>query len=160
LGTIPILTLAFPIYALHLSFEEAAAAFLLDFVLALILIEMLLIRFRKIPFTCSYLASKSGNFAVWLGCWLMFSSYAYTLARVEDWALRNPVELVVAVALLLVGLFWLRVYNRRFLTEGNPLVFAEEPEPAVQTLDLSHSALEHVRGDAGRQQRLPLHWDS
>jgi hypothetical protein len=160
LGTIPILTLAFPIYALHLSLGEAAAAFLLDCVLVLTLIDVLLLRFRKIPFTCAYLASKSGNFAVWIGCWLMFSSYAYTLARAEDWALRNPMVLAVSVAFLLVGLVWLRVYNRRFLCEGNPLVFEEEPEPAVQTLDLSHSALERGRGDAGQQQRLPLRWNS
>ena len=160
LGTIPILTLAFPIYALHLGFGEAAAAFLLDCVLALILIEVLLLRYRKIPFTCSYLASKSGNVVVWLGCWLIFSSYAYSVARVEDWTLRNPAEFVVTVAILLMGLCWLRVYNRRFMREGNPLVFEEEPEPAVQTLDLSHSALERARGDAGRQQSLPLRWDS
>ena len=145
LGTIPILTLAFPSYALHLSFGETAAAFLLDCILSLILIEVMLLHFRKIPFTCSYLASKSGNFAVWLGCWFMFSSYAYTLARAEDWALRHPMELVVSAAFLLAGLIWLRVYNRRFLRQGIPLLFEEEPEPAVQTLDLSHSALE--RGD-------------
>jgi hypothetical protein len=142
LGTIPILTLAFPSYALHLSFGETAAAFLLDCILSLILIEVMLLRFRKIPFTCSYLASKSGNFAVWLACWFMFSSYAYTLARAEDWALRHPTGLVVSVAFLLTGLAWLRVYNRRFLRQGIPLVFEEEPAPAVQTLDLSHSALE------------------
>jgi len=159
LGTIPVLTLGFPIYALHLSWGEAAAAFLLDCVLALILIELLLLHFRKIPFTCSYLASKSGNLAVWLGCWLAFSSYAYSVARAEDWALRNPVELVVAVALLLSGLWWLRVYNRRFIREGNPLVFEEEPEPAVQTLDLSHSALERGARNAGGQQTLPLRSD-
>jgi len=160
LGTLPILTLAFPIYALHLSFGEAAAACLLDCVLTLILIELLLLRFRKVPFTCSYLASKSGNFVVWFGCWLMFSSYAYSLARLEDWILGQPAALVVSLAILLAGLVWLRVYNRRFVREGNPIVFEEEPEPAVQTLDLSHSALEHVKGDAERQQTLPLHWDS
>jgi len=160
LGTLPILTLAFPIYALHLSFGEAAAACLLDCVLTLILIELLLLRFRKVPFTCSYLASKSRNFVVWFGCWLMFSSYAYSLARLEDWILGHPAELVVSLAILLAGLGWLRVYNRRFVREGNPIVFEEEPEPAVQTLDLSHSALERGGGDAGRQQRLPLRWDS
>jgi hypothetical protein len=90
----------------------------------------------------------------------MFSSYAYSLARLEDWILGHPAELVVSLAILLVGLGWLRVYNRRFQREGNPIVFEEEPEPAVQTLDLSHSALERGGGDAGRQQRLPLRWDS
>jgi len=160
LGTIPILTLAIPMVVLHLSAPEVAAALLLDCILALILIEVLLIRFRKIPFTCSYLASKSGNFAVWLGCWLMFSSYAYSLARAEDWALGHLTELVVSVVSLLVGLGWLRMYNRRFQRQANPLVFEEEPEPTVQTLDLSHSALEHVRGEAERQRSLPLHWDS
>ena len=160
LGTLPILTLAIPIYVLRLSFGEAAAACLLDCVLTLILIEVLLLRFRKVPFTCSYLASKSGNFVVWFGCWLLFSSYAYSLARLEDWILGQPPALAVSLAILLAGLGWLRVYNRRFQREGNPIVFEEEPEPAVQTLDLSHSALERGGGDAGGQQRLPLRWDS
>jgi hypothetical protein len=71
-----------------------------------------------------------------------FSSYAYTLARAEAWALRHPTELVVSAAFLLAGLCWLRIYNRGFLRQGIPLVFEEEPEPVVQTLDLSHSALE------------------
>jgi hypothetical protein len=141
LGTIPILTLVFPIYVQHLSFGEAAAAFLVDCILSLILIEVMLLRFRKIPFTCSYLASKSGNFAVWIACWLVFSSYAYTLARAEAWALRHTTELVVSMAFLIAGLSWLRFYNRRFLRQGLRLVFEEEPEPVVQTLDLSHSAL-------------------
>jgi hypothetical protein len=102
----------------------------------------MLLRFQKIPFTCSYLASKSGNFAVWLACWVGFSSYAYTLARAEDWALRHPTGLVVSGAFLLSGLSWLRIYNHRFLRQGLRLSFEEEPEPVVQTLDLSHSALE------------------
>ena len=141
-GVIPILTLGFPIYALHTGFGEAVAAFLLDCVLSLILVEIMLLRFRKVPFTCSYLASKSGNRAVWVVCWVAFSSYAYTLARAEVWALRHPTELVVSAAFLLAGLCWLRVYNHRFLRQGACLVYEEEPEPAVQTLDLSHSALE------------------
>jgi hypothetical protein len=90
----------------------------------------------------------------------MFSSYAYSLARLEDWILGQHAALVVSLAILLAGLGWLRVYNRRFQREGNPIVFEEEPEPAVQTLDLSHSALERGGEDAGRQERLPLGWDS
>ena len=142
LGMIPLLTLVFPIYALHSSFGQALAAFLLDCLLSLILVELMLLRFRKVPFTCSYLASKSGNRALWVACWVGFSSYAYTLARAEVWALRHPTELIVSAAFLLAGLCWLRIYNRGFLRQGNPLVFEEEPEPVVQTLDLSHSALE------------------
>jgi hypothetical protein len=141
LGTIPMAILAFPIYALHMSFGEATATFLLDFGFCLFLIEVMLLRFQKIPFTCSYLASKSGNFVVWLVCWVAFPGYAYTLARAEIWTLRHPTELAVLAAFLLGGLIWLRIYNRDFLRQGLRLVFAEEPEPVVQTLDLSHRAL-------------------
>jgi hypothetical protein len=90
----------------------------------------------------------------------MFSSYAYSLARLEDWILRHPAALAVSLAILVAGLGWLRVYNRRFQRDGNPIVFEEEPEPAVQTLDLSHSALDRGGGDTGGQRRLPLRWDS
>ena len=150
-GTIPMLTLAVPIYVLRLSFAGAAAVFLLDCGIALVLIEVMLLRFQKIPFTCSYLASKFGSLAIWLVCWLGFPSFAYTLARAESWALRNPTELVIWLAFLIGGLIWLRTYSRRFLRQELRLVFEEEREPAVQTLDLSHRALERVapRG-AGR----------
>jgi len=141
LGTIPILTLAIPIGVLHLSFGAAAAAFLLDFGLTLTLIEIMLLRFQKIPFTCSYLAGKAANLVVWLVCWVAFPGYAYTLARAEAWTLHHPTELVVLMAALLGALIWLRIYNRDFLRQGLRLVFAEEREPVVQTLDLSHRAL-------------------
>ena len=43
---------------------------------------------------------------------------------------------------LLFALGWVKFYNQEFLQEDLPLVFSEEREPAVLTLDLSHCALE------------------
>ena len=142
-ATVPILTLALPIYALRLSFGEAVALFLLDFLLVLLLAEVMLLRFQKIPFTCSFNPAQYRSIIVWGVCWwAVFTSYAYGLAKAEEWVLHHPIPLAVFVAFLVGGLCWLRIYNRQGLAEAPPLLYAEEREPVVQTLDLSHCALE------------------
>jgi hypothetical protein len=144
LGTLPLLTIVVPIHFLQLRVGAAIAALLLDCILSLILIEVLLLHLRRIPFTCSYLAGKTGNLAVWLACWLGFTSYAYTLARTESWVMHDPTGFVVLAGLLLAALIWLGVYNQRFQSQGVPLEYETEAQPVVQTLDLSHAALDRL----------------
>lgn len=148
-GCVPILTLLVPVWALHLSFWQAAAAFLLDFILALLLVEAMLWEYQKIPFTCSFHAAQSRSIIVWGLCWTVFTSYAYALAKAEEWALHHSVPLVVFLVLLVAGLCWMRICNQQFLQEGHPFVFLEEREPAVQTLDLSHCALQRDAKSSG-----------
>lgn len=144
-GFVPILTLVVPVWVLHLSFWQAAAAFLLDCLLATLLAEAMLLNYQKIPFTCSFHATQSRAIILGSTCWVAFISYAYALAAAEAWALHHPAPLVVFLVLLIALLGGLRIRNRQFLQEGRPLVFSEEREPAVQTLDLNHCAL---HGDA------------
>ncbi|MGA3323557.1 MAG: hypothetical protein ABSF45_03735 [Terriglobia bacterium] len=140
-GFVPILTLLVPVFALRLSPWQTAAAFLLDCLLALLLVEAMLWEYQKIPFTCSFHAAQSRSIIVWGVCWAAFTSFAYGLAKGEGWILRHPVPLVVFLVILVAGLGWMRIRNQQFLNEGRLFVFSEEREPAVLTLDLSHSAL-------------------
>ena len=140
-GFVPILTLLVPVWILHLSFWQAAAAFLLDCLLATLLAEAMLLNYQKIPFTCTFHATQSRIIILGSTCWAVFSSYAYALATAEAWALHHPAPLVFFLVLLVLLWGGLRIRNRQFLQEGGTLVFSEEREPAVQTLDLSHCAL-------------------
>jgi hypothetical protein len=140
-GSVPLLTLLVPVWALHLHLWQGAAAFVLDYFLALVLVEAMLWEYRKIPFTCTFHAAQSRSVVLWGICWAAFTSYAYALAKGEGWALSHPVALGIVLVFLLVGLGWIRIRNQQFLQEGRPVKFSEEREPAVLTLDLSHCAL-------------------
>ena len=141
LGMFPLLSILFPILALHLGAWEACLALGLNVVFCLLLIEIVLVRFQKIPFTCSYNAGNSRSLALWLSCWVGFAGYAYTLANAENWALEDPVTAVALIASLSVAWKWLRIYNDGFQRRDIPLLFSDEPAPVVQTLDLSSCAL-------------------
>jgi len=140
-GFVPILTLLVPVWVLRLSCWQAAAAFLLDCLLATLLAEAMLLNYQKIPFTCSIHATQSRGIILGSACWAAFCSYAYALATAEVWALRHPAPCMVFLVLLFVLAGAMRIRNRQFLEEDRPFRFSEDREPAVQTLDLSHCAL-------------------
>jgi hypothetical protein len=136
-GILPLFTALFPVYILLWGWSTAVFHAFFDTVLSLLLIELLLIKFHKIPFTCSYLPGKANITALWFVYWLGFATYAYTMAAVEAWALQGPIWMacvyVLGCALLAVVFF----YRNRHLDEGFTLVFEDQPEPVVRTLNLS-----------------------
>jgi len=94
------------------------------------LVETVLIRFRKIPFTCSYPAFQSHSgliFVAYLFGFLFFTDY---LPQMEHWSLLNPWESVWFVPLLGAGLIVLRQYRKQMLDMDKNLIF-EEPSPST-----------------------------
>jgi hypothetical protein len=103
---------------------------------ASILIEALLLRLRKLPFTCSYLPGK-GNFKVYWPLYLLgFASYCYLPAAVEARAIREGGSGVL-VGVLTVVLVVVVLWRRHALGRGTRPVFEELPDPAAVSLSLS-----------------------
>ena len=95
-----------------------------------LLVEAVLIRFRKIPFTCSYppFQSHSGLiFVAYLFGFLFFTDY---LPQMEHWSLLNPWQAVWFVPLLGAGLVGLRQYRKQMLDMDKWLIF-EEPASSL-----------------------------
>ncbi len=115
-----------------------AALFQLGFVsvLALILLEVLLLGFFKVPFTCSYQPGKTKMTLIGFVYWLGFAIYAYTLARFEAWLLLRPAWLPLFLVPAALAMTALIVYRKQVMEPGFALVFDDEPDPAVQTLNL------------------------
>src|ERR1700686_2749997 len=81
----------------------------------LVLVETVLIRFRKLPFTCSYPAFQSHSaliFVAYLFGFLFFTDY---LPQMEHWALLNPWQTIVFAPLLALGLVAVRQYRKQML---------------------------------------------
>jgi len=92
----------------------------------ILLVETVLIRFRKIPFTCSYPAFQSHSgliFVAYLFGFLFFTDY---LPQMEFWSLFNPWESIWFVPLLGAGFLALRQYRKQMLDMDKHLIF-EEP---------------------------------
>jgi hypothetical protein len=95
-----------------------------------LLVETVLIRFRKIPFTCSYPAFQSHSgliFVAYLFGFFLFTDY---LPQMERWSLLNPWQTVVFAPLVAVGLLGLRQYRKQMLDMDKQLIF-EEPSPSI-----------------------------
>lgn len=99
--------------------------------LGMLLVDVLLIRLRKIPFGCTYYPGRSRARTLWPFYGIAFSMYAYSLATLEAAILSRPLFLggvFVVIAALVAGLALLR---RRDLQPPPGLTYEEEDPDSV-----------------------------
>ena len=102
-----------------------------------ILIEVLLMGFHKIPFTCSYSSAKHNVGIVLLVYFLSFLFFSPGLASLEHLALSSrslaPFLILAIFAAVAIGIRW---YARESEIRKGPLLFADEREPIVPSMEL------------------------
>ena len=136
-GVTPLFLSLFPIYVFLWGWPAAVFHTFFDAVLSLLLIEVLLFRFHKIPFTCSYLPGKANITGLWFVYGLGFATYAYSMATLEAKALHDGWRMLLGYALGALALALVYMFRNRVLDDGFNFVFEDQPEPAVRTLNLS-----------------------
>jgi len=98
------------------------------------LMELLFMRFAKIPFTCSYHPGAAKIVFFWPLYILGYQFFVHATAYLEAWLLgdiyRFPYYFIVAAVLLLI---LVRNNNR---SAGRTIRFEEEPEDTPTYLDL------------------------
>jgi hypothetical protein len=88
-----------------------------------VFVEILLIRFRKMPFTCPYPAFHSQSSMIVLAYafgFLVFESY---LPQLDMWLLQGPIRTVFLVPLFAIALGALRWYRKQMLDMDKHLIF-------------------------------------
>jgi hypothetical protein len=134
---VPLFALLWPVCAFLWGWRVASLELLFAVTLSLILMELLLLRFFKIPFTCSYLPGKANITLMGAFYWLGFSTYAYTMASLEAWLLQHLLAWAIFYVLLLAALAGLVSHRNRVLDEGFVFAYEDNLEPAVRELNLS-----------------------
>jgi hypothetical protein len=138
LGTFPLLALLFPVYLSLWGWQVAWLHTAYCTTLSLLLIEVLLFRLDKMPFTCTYAPGKA-NLKLWWWVYLFgFTNYAYTMTELEQRLLRQPhlfaPFFVVGVGLLLAA----AAFRNRLIARLSAFRYEADAVPAPEPLILSY----------------------
>jgi hypothetical protein len=128
---------AFPMYAYLETLPVACLHLLLVAIWALLLTDIVLIRFRKLPFTCTMPLFKQHSIVILLAFCFGYLIYAVSIPEFESSALREPVRLLSMVPV--VAIAWL---VPRYLARSTPelerkLIFEESSGRNFELLRLS-----------------------
>jgi hypothetical protein len=123
---LPVLPFSF-ILAAALSTWTTAIFHCLTLVLCTVaLTEIMLVRFRKIPFTCSYPSFKTDSTLVLLAYFAGFYVFVTYLPQIEFWCISRPTRfalIVVPFGAILTGLHF---YRNQLLEMDKVLIFEED----------------------------------
>lgn len=141
LSAVPVWIAAAAAFLLIWPIDQALEHVAMMTALGILLVEISLYRFRKIPFTCSYLPGKA-NLNVRLGVYAaLFLFAADRGVALEYWAIEHTSAFLVLFAILLWAAMWARRRTLRFAeARGNRIQFEETPPAAIFALDLRSDA--------------------
>ncbi len=132
---LPMFALLIPLHAWLWGASVALLHFVAGFACAVLLVEVLLFANRRIPFTSPYVPGKANLKTRWSLYLLGLVVFTQGFAALELRALSHTLAFAVFLAAIggaAIALAWI---NKRAL-RGSPLLFDNEAEPSVQTLEL------------------------
>lgn len=123
-----------PRWGLELSIMHAIFIVLAS----LLLIEVLLLGYGTIPFTRAHAMGKHNVVLVLALYVLAFFLFSPGLAHLEYWTLlsRTVIPFIVLFALFALSLAGLRHYSRELADQPPIVIFHDEADPAVRSMDL------------------------
>ncbi|HVP47848.1 MAG TPA: hypothetical protein VMT32_14740 [Bryobacteraceae bacterium] len=104
--------------------------------LSLLLVEGLLWRLDKLPFTCSYIPGRIPVVMLLTAYVVAFLFYTHVMAYLEREMLQSGLATGISLGALFSAWCGLRAYRKRARAKTEGFVFQQEPEPVVCTLNL------------------------
>jgi hypothetical protein len=126
-----------PVYSHFWGLRVGVIHTVLVAVWCVLLIEGLLVRFRKIPFTCSLPKFKSHAIASGLLLALGYFAFTSLTATVEGWALAEPLWFVLLIAVVLGVSVALYRWRKTMMESERRIIFEEQSVTVVEALNLS-----------------------
>jgi hypothetical protein len=134
----PVIIVTFVIFTAIWGARIGVAHTVFVLVASLLLAEALLVAFRKIPFACSYATGKHHVGIALMLYLLLFLSFSSGLASVEYAALAASSVIAFITLAAFAAVCWLGVhyYETEFTTNEEALIFEDEPDAVVPSMDL------------------------
>jgi hypothetical protein len=132
-----VLALTFGVYWYLEGVVVASLHTLLVLIWSVLLTNILLIRFRKLPFTCSLPVFKQHSIVILISLCFGFLIYAGSTAEFEASALAEPVRMVGLVPVMLIAWLIPRYLEKNTIELERKLIFEESAVRTVEALRLS-----------------------
>jgi hypothetical protein len=132
-----LVVVAFPVYAYLEGWLVAGLHTLLVVTWAVLLTNIVLIRFRKIPFTCTLPLFKQHSFVLLLSCCFGFLLYAGSTPEYESSALANPLRMLSFLPVAAVMWYIPHHLAKSTMDIEKKLIFEESPIQTIEALRLS-----------------------
>jgi hypothetical protein len=129
--------IALPLFAMNSGLMIAVMQTIYVFFCTAILCELLLVGFRKIPFTCLHVVNKDLVLVNVILFFVGFSFFSLVNAATEARLLQNPTRLALLPILYLAVRIGVRRRERDLSPGERSLIFEDRPEASIQVLDLS-----------------------
>jgi hypothetical protein len=133
-----VLLICFPLYAYFWGWRISLIHTGIVAAMCALLTEISLMRFRKIPFTCSAPTFKSHAIVAILIYIVGFFVFSAVPATVERWAFDDPVRFLAFVPLLAAAWLALREWRRSLSHLDTRIIFEEKSSPAVEAMNLTY----------------------
>jgi hypothetical protein len=137
MGIVPLFLLLAPFEFVFRGWALGLVHLSFALVLSLLMLNLLLVWFRKIPFTCSYFPGKTSMAGMAFVYILSFLFYSWAMASLEARLIRSPGELLVFYGIAILALRGLMLLERSEMGVDDSLIYEDQPDPIVRTLELS-----------------------
>jgi hypothetical protein len=131
-----LLAVAFPAYAYLEGWRIASLHTLLVVVWTVLLTNLALIRFRKLPFTCTLPVFKQHSIVTLLSCGFGFLIYAVSTPEFESGALLDPLRMLSLAPVAVVAWYIPHHFAKNAIEIEKRLIFEESPTQTVEALRL------------------------
>jgi hypothetical protein len=136
-GIVPICAALLPVHVLLWGWQVAFLHLVFGAMLSLILIELLLFGFHKIPFTCYYLPGKANLTSAGILYFAAFFTYTSTMTGIESWMLGKPDRFIPFLGIASTILARIVFIRRRRVDNDFYMIYEDAPEPEIRTLDIN-----------------------
>ena len=130
----PLFTLFFIGYIFFFGCVVAFYHCVFGFTVAVLVMEVFFLQFKKIPFTCSYLPGKEKIQLFWLFYLILFFTFINSMSWIEFSLLQSPINFILFFIVALLIIISIRVYQNLFFYKKESIKFEEEIEPLFISL--------------------------
>ncbi len=136
LGVMPVMSAVAPFFVFAWGWRSAALHLIFAALLSFLLIEVLLLRLDKIPFTCTYLPGKANLRVLIIPYLFAFTTYSYTMTALELRLMRNSVWFATFICAAFVILVAAIARRNRNLSRCESFVYEMTPLRVAEPLNL------------------------